>query len=125
MRDFRKLKVWCQAHQLALAVYGATRSFPKDELYGLTSQSRRAAASVPANIAEGCGRTGVGDFVRFLHIASGSASELEYHLLLARDLQFLEQKAHDRLTASVCEVKQMLSALVQKVRSDRRADEYS
>lgn len=125
MRDFRKLKVWQKAHELALTVYGATRSFPKDELYGLTSQSRRAAASIPANIAEGCGRTGVGDFLRFLQIAAGSASELEYHLLLARDLQLLEHQTHDRLTASVCEVKQMLSSLVRKVRSDRGPHEHS
>jgi four helix bundle protein len=120
MRDFRRLKVWHKAHELTLAVYGATRSFPSNELYGLTSQARRAAASVPANIAEGCGRTGTGDFLRFLRIAAGSASELEYHLLLARDLRFLEPGAHEDLAASVREVKQMLASLARQLMSDRR-----
>jgi four helix bundle protein len=120
MRDFRELKVWHKAHELTLAVYEATRSFPSNELYGLTGQTRRAASSIPANIAEGCGRTGDGDFLRFLHIAAGSASELEYHLLLARDLHLLQPKTHDDLTAGVREVKQMLASLVRKVTSSRR-----
>ena len=117
MRDFRKLNVWQKAHELALAVYASTRGFPKDELYGLTSQSRRAAASIPANIAEGCGRNAEGDFLRFLHIASGSASELEYHLLLAHDLHLLDQETYQRLSGEVCEVKRMLAAFVQTVRT--------
>jgi len=83
MKDFRELKVWEKAHQLTLEVYKATTIFPKDELYGLTSQIRRACASIPANIAEGCGRRGDAEFARFLGIAMGSASELDYHLLLA------------------------------------------
>ena len=89
MKDFRNLKVWEKSHQLALAVYKATSTFPRHELYGLTSQIRRACASIPANIAEGCGRSGDAELARFLQIAMGSASELEYHLLLARDLGFL------------------------------------
>ena len=116
MRDFRKLQVWHKAHQLTLAVYEATKKFPNDERYGLTSQSRRSAASVPANIAEGCGRSSAGDFARFLQIASGSASELEYHLLLAHDLRLLDSQKHERLAAMVCEVKQMLSALIRSVK---------
>ena len=120
MRDFRKLNVWHKAHQLTLAVYESTRRFPKDELYGLTSQSRRSAASIPANIAEGCGRDGTAEFSRFLHIASGSASELEYHLLLAHDLHLLDREIHTRLTADVREVKQMLTSLVRSLKSDRQ-----
>ena len=88
MKDFRTLTVWQEAHQLTLSIYRVTKNFPKDELYGLTSQMRRCSASIAANIAEGCGRRGNAEFARFLQIASGSASELDYHLLLARDLGF-------------------------------------
>ena len=88
MRDFRSLKVWQKAHELTLRVYTATRIFPKDELYGLTSQVRRSAASITTNVAEGCGRSGEAELARFLNIAMGSASELEYQLLLARILSF-------------------------------------
>jgi four helix bundle protein len=116
MQDFRKLNVWHKAHRLTLDVYSATRGFPKDELYGLTSQTRRAAVSIPANIAEGCGRDGGADLARFLQIAVGSASELEYHLLLARDLQILSDPTWQNLVAAVCEVKQMLASLINKVR---------
>jgi four helix bundle protein len=89
MRDFRELKVWEKAHAMALNVYRATAQFPRDELYGLTSQVRRACTSIPANIVEGCGRNGDAELARFFRIAMGSASELEYHLLLASDLNFL------------------------------------
>ncbi|MCW5853511.1 MAG: four helix bundle protein, partial [Anaerolineae bacterium] len=89
MRDFRKLQVWVKAHQLTLNTYKVTRPFPKEELYGLTSQIRRASASIPANIAEGCGRQGAAELTRFLNIALGSASELEYHFILAHDLGFI------------------------------------
>jgi four helix bundle protein len=89
MRDFRELKVWHKSHQLTLDIYTATRGFPREEVYGLTSQFRRSSASIPANIAEGCGRTGDAELARFMLIAMGSASELEYHLLLAHDLGFL------------------------------------
>ncbi len=125
MRDFHKLNVWHKSHQLTLDIYAATRQFPKDELYGLTSQSRRSAASIPANIAEGCGRDGDGDFARFLQIALGSASELEYHLLLACDLHLLDSQTHQRLTANVREVKQMLTSFIQKVRPDRKTPRRS
>jgi len=89
MEDFKDLKVWVKAHQLTLRIYQTTRKFPRDEIYGLTSQTRRASASIGANIAEGCGRRSDPEMKRFVQIARGSASELEYHLLLARDLQFL------------------------------------
>lgn len=118
MRDFRKLKVWEKAHRLTIAAYSATRSFPREELYGLTAQIRRGSSSVPANIAEGCGRSGDRELARFLEIAFGSASELEYHFLLARDLRYLKEDEHARLNAQVCEVKRMLSSFIQTLRSD-------
>lgn len=116
MRDFKTLKVWEKAHHLVLAVYQVTRSFPKDEMYGLTSQVRRSAASIPANIAEGCGRDGEAELVRFFNIAMGSASELEYHLLLARDLKILSDEDHRLLSASVVDVKRMLTAFIRTVK---------
>src|SRR5512144_610728 len=119
MKDFRELKVWEKAHQLTLAVYRVTASFPKEELYGLTGQMRRAAASIPTNIAEGCGRGSDDDFRRFLQIAMGSASELEYHLLLAHDLGYLVTEDRDRLSAGVIEVKRMLASLISKIKNDR------
>jgi four helix bundle protein len=118
MRDFRKLKVWHKAHALTLEVYQATRRFPGEELYGLVSQMRRAAVSVCANLAEGCGRRGGPEFARFLDIALGSASELEYHLLLSADLKFLDRATHTRLDAAVVQVKRMMAALVRKLRAE-------
>ena len=103
---------------VTLDVYRVTKQFPKDELYGLTSQTRRASASIAANIAEGCGRASAADFARFLQIAMGSASELEYHLILARDLQLLTTTDFDRLTTGTIETKRMLTALIQKVRQE-------
>ncbi len=85
--DFKKLKVWGKAHELTLAVYMITRGFPREEVYGLSNQMRRAAASIGANIAEGCGRGSDAELKRFVQIARASANELEYHLLLARDLK--------------------------------------
>ncbi|MCX6024445.1 MAG: four helix bundle protein [Chloroflexi bacterium] len=116
MQDFRQLKVWEKSHRLTLAVYGATMRFPKEELYGLTSQIRRASSSIPANIAEGCGRNGDAEMARFLYIAMGSASELDYHLLLARDLDLLEPNDYTRLAADVTEVKRMIAAFIVRLR---------
>jgi four helix bundle protein len=120
MKDFRDLKVWEKAHELTLACYEATASFPKHELFGLVSQIRRCGSSVPANIAEGCGRRGNGDFHRFLQTSMGSASELEYHLLLSRDLKFLNPSEYERLQMQLTEVKRMLAALIRKVDLERR-----
>jgi four helix bundle protein len=89
MKDFRQLKVWEKSHELALAIYHITAAFPREETYGLASQIRRAASSIPSNIAEGCGRNGDAELARFCIIARGSASELEYQLLLGRDLKLL------------------------------------
>jgi len=118
MRDFHKLRVWDQAHQATLEVYRATRTFPKEELYGLTAQIRRAATSMCANVAEGCGRRSGAEFARFLDIALGSASELEYHLLLSADLRLLDESAHARLNSAVVQVKRMLAGLLRKLRAE-------
>src|SRR2546425_11701604 len=115
MHDFRKLRVWAAAHQVTLAAYRITRHFPRDELYGLTSQIRRSAPSVCANIAEGCGRGSRRDFTRFLHIAQGSASELEYHWILVLDLGLVDQAGYEEITAGVTDVKRMLTGLVRRL----------
>lgn len=119
MKNFRELKVWEKAHHLTLAVYKVTTIFPRDEQYGLTSQLRRACASVPPNIAEGCGRGSEAEFARFLQIAMGSASELEYHLLLARDLNLLRQVEYEHLDQEITDVKRMLTSFIQKLNADR------
>ena len=93
--------------------------FPREEVYGLTSQIRRCSASIAANIAEGCGKRGNNEFQRFLHIATGSASELEYHFLLAKDLGFLADLEYRQLERSVVEVKKMLAGLIKKIETDR------
>jgi four helix bundle protein len=125
MKNFRDLQVWSKAHNATLDVYRVTSSFPKEELFGLTPQMRRCSASIAANIAEGCDRRGNGEFHRFLQIASGSASELEYHLLLARDLGYVGPESYQGLNAQVEEVKKMLSSLARKVDSERtRAGTY-
>jgi four helix bundle protein len=118
MRDFRDLKVWEKARRLTLEVNRVTKTFPREEQFGLTSQLRRAAGSVPANIAEGCGRDGRVELARFCRIAMGSASELEYRLLLARDLGLLEGADHTNLDDHVTEVKRLLTAFVQKLTPD-------
>jgi four helix bundle protein len=115
MEDFKNLKVWSKAHALTLAVYRRTREFPQDELYGLTSQIRRAAGSIGANIAEGCGRRSDPELRRFLQIARGSANELEYHQLLAHDLQFLSREEFTQLHSQTLEIQRMLAALVQRL----------
>jgi four helix bundle protein len=120
MKDFRKLKVWEKAHEMVLRSYRLTQTFPKHELFGMASQIRRCSASIPANIAEGCGRLGNSELHRFLQIACGSASELEYHLLLARDLDYISAADHLAAHKHLLEMKRMLVALTRKVGSDRR-----
>ena len=118
MRDFKRLKVWEKAHRLTLAVYQASATFPKSELFGLTSQLRRASASVPANIAEGCGRGGETELARYFRIAAGSASEAEYHLLLARDLGYIDAAIYGRLLDDLIEVKRMIHAYSTKLMAE-------
>lgn len=124
MQDFRSLKVWEKAHCLVVEIYKASSRFPSTEIYGLTSQTRRAAASIPANIAEGCGRGGNVEFARFLQIAAGSASEMEYHLLLARDLGMLADETYGKLNDDVLEIKRMLTTLIKKVRESTTKTEH-
>lgn len=94
MQDYRKMAVWEQAHQLVLEVYGISSGFPKEELFSLTMQLRRAVMSVAANIAEGCGRNTRSDFANFLNISLGSANETSYFLLLAKDLNYLSEEKY-------------------------------
>ena len=116
MRDFRNLQVRQEAHRLTLEAYKATTGFPKEELYGLTSQIRRSAASIPANMAEGCGRSGDAELARFMLITMGSAGELEYRLLLAKDLDHLDSSPYEDLTGKTREVKRMLAPCINKLK---------
>ena len=120
MQNFRKLQVWEKSHNLTLRIYRLTSKFPREEIYGLTSQIRRACASIPTNIAEGCGRESSADFARFLQIAIGSASETEYLILLAHDLTYLTADQHAELMDTTIRVKKMLTALVKNVRMNSR-----
>ena len=117
VKSYRDLKVWQRAIEMTLAIYRVTTGFPKEEMYGLTSQLRRAAASVGANIAEGCGRRSDGEMKRFLQIARGSANEVEYHLLLARDLHFLPTDEFNDLEVKILEIQRMLASFVQRLTS--------
>jgi four helix bundle protein len=118
MNNFRELEVWEKGHELTLAVYKATARFPNEERYGLTSQIRRASVSIPANLAEGCGRGSDAKLARFSQIAAGSASKLEYHLQLANELDLLNSREHIRLTKQVTEVKRMLTSYIKKLKAE-------
>jgi four helix bundle protein len=115
VNDYRGLAVWHKAHQLALSSYQVTAGFPKEEVYGLTSQIRRSASSIPANIAEGTGRGSNPELVRFLRISTGSANELEYHYLLAHDLGFVDAETYRQLCMSIVEIQKMLNGLIAKL----------
>ena len=115
MRDFKKLKIWQRSHQLALDVYKATEKFPKSEQYGLMSQMRRSAVSIPSNIAEGCGKEGQAEFARYLRIAMGSASELEYQLILSHDLRYLPGESFHTLEDEVTQLKKMLVVFTKRI----------
>ena len=120
MQDFRNLNVWGRAHRLTLDLYRVTRPFPQDERFGLTAQIRRAASSIGANLAEGCGRGSDREFRRFVLIALGSANELEYHLLLAVDLGYLTPERYAPMQTEVTGVKRMLSGLMNRLHADGR-----
>jgi len=120
VRDFRQIRVWEKAHRFTLEIYKVTARFPKEELYGLTSQLRRASASIAANIAEGFGRGGNVELARFLQIAIGSAYEVEYHILLAKDLGLITKESNEVLEIHIIEIKRMLAALLLKVRVDSK-----
>lgn len=111
------MRVWEDAHQITLEIYKITKNFPKEELFALTNQLRRASASIPSNIAEGCGRGSNKDYAHFLQIAMGSAFEIDYQLLLAKDLSYLDNKAYLDISEKVSGLKRQLAALLQKVRA--------
>lgn len=125
MRDFRELKVWQRSHELTLAIYKETSLFPRNEIYGLTAQIRRAAVSIGANISEGAGKNSHADFARFMQISMGSASELEYELLLARDLGYLGSETYAKLAALIVETKKMLTGFIQYLQGNRKGAKSS
>jgi four helix bundle protein len=118
MQDYRKLVVWQRAHEFVLLVYAGTSDLPEDERFGLTSQIRRAAVSIPANIAEGCGRETQNELRRFLYVAMGSARELDYHLLLARDLQYINPARYQELNEHLDQIQRMLNAFIRRITPD-------
>jgi len=117
VKNFRELQVWEKAHRFTLDLYEKTKSFPSDERFGLVSQLRRASASIGSNIAEGCGRGGRVEFARFLRIALGSASEVEYQLLLAKDLGHLDGESFRALDQQIMEVRKMLVGFLRTIES--------
>lgn len=116
MKNYRELNVWKNGHAIALAVYRITHSFPKEELYGLTAQIRRSASSVPSNLAEGCGRDGDAELKRFANIALGSACELDYQILLATELGYIESADAAPLAEEIMQLRRMLGAFIQKLK---------
>ena len=116
MQNYKDLKVWEKAHQFVFSVYADSKTFPREEIYSLTNQLRRASSSIPANIAEGCGKYSQIDFAKYLNIALGSANESEYFILLSKDLGYLAIDRYESLTSLINEIKAMLIALISKVR---------
>ena len=121
MRNYRDLDVWDNAHKLTLELYRRSRSFPKEELYGLTSQLRRAAMSIGANLAEGCGRQTTPELARFVRVSMGSASELDYHLLLCHDFGFLQLDDYRKLCQELTRIRKMLASLLASLESEGKA----
>ena len=117
MQNYKDLKVWEKAHHFTLQVYEVTKSFPKEETYSLTNQIRRSASSIPANIAEGCGKNSQLELAHFLNVALGSSNETEYYLILAKDLKYFSNEIYEDLFAKINEIKAMLIALISKVRT--------
>src|SRR3989344_1769740 len=119
LQSFRELIVWQKALRLAIEIYSVSKNFPKEELYGLTSQIRRAAFSIPANIAEGYARRHLGEYLQFLGIAFGSGAELETQLIIAREIGILSQKDFDKLMLLLDEVMRMLNALMKSLKKTK------
>lgn len=118
MVDYRNYTVWKKAHALVLDIYKTTRTLPAEEKFNLISQMNRAALSIPTNIVEGCGRETQKEFLRFLHISSGSAFELEYLILVCKDLNFIDSGNSENLMRQISEIKKMLFSLIQKIKSE-------
>lgn len=117
MQDYKKLKVWELSHELTLMVYQKSFTFPKEEMFGLTSQIRRAASSIPTNIAEGCGRYSSKELTQFLNISLGSANETSYLLFLAKDLNYLTNEDFEILNNQIEQIKAMLINLIGKIKN--------
>ena len=117
MQDFRNLKVWEKSHLVTIDIYKLTKSFPKQELYGLTSQLRRSASSIPTNLAEGCGQGSDAQMARYVQISIGSASEVEYQLVLSKDLGYIQDSKYQELNRDINEIKRMLIALLKKLKA--------
>ena len=115
LKNYKELRVWQRAYQLCLDVYSITRSFPKEERYGLTSQLRRAAVSVPSNIAEGYGRKTTGEYIQALYIAYGSNCEMETQVLLSGDLKYIREEDSEKLKQGVGDVERMLKGLIKSL----------
>jgi four helix bundle protein len=115
MKNFKELRIWQRSHQLVLDIYLIKKSCPKEEVYGLTSQIRRSCSSIPTNIAEGCGRNSDAELNRFLVIAMGSASELEYQLILIKDLGYIQIESYEKLNNELVEIRKMLNTFIQKL----------
>ena len=115
MQDYRQINVWKKSHKLALAIYKLTEAFPSSEKYGLISQVRRSAYSIPMNIAEGRSKNSEKEFARFLDIALGSAGELDYQLLLAKDLGLIDSNCYSEYYSELTEIRKMLNAYRQSI----------
>jgi four helix bundle protein len=118
MRDYQRLDIWQRSHRLTLKIYTITQVFPKEEIYGLVSQMRRSSASIPTNIAEGCGRDSSNELKRFLTIAAGSSSEIQYQLILAKDLQYINETLFKELFDEVSQVRKMIYGYTDKLKAD-------
>ena len=117
MQDYKKLKVWELSHELTLMVYQKSSAFPKEEMFGLTSQIRRASSSIPTNIAEGCGRYSSKELSHFLNISLGSANETSYLLFLSKDLNYLTAEDFEILENKIEQIKAMLINLIGKIKN--------
>lgn len=121
MKDFHSLTVWRRSHDFVLKLYPVLNAFPEEERFGLCSQLRRASVSIPSNLAEGCGRQGDAEVKRFFQIAMGSASEVEYQLLLSKDLSYIQLDQYAELNSNIAEIKRMLNAFIQKLKSKKNS----
>ncbi len=122
MQDYKNLKVWGKSNQFVIELYKVTRDFPKNEMYGLTSQIRRASVSIPANLAEGCGKDSQMELARYATIASGSASEVEYLIELSHQLSYIDKNKFNRLSNEIAEIKKMLRAFVDKIKKNKKTN---
>lgn len=120
MKDFKNIEIWKRSHKLTVEIYRATQHFPKEEIFGLTSQIRRAVSSIPTNIAEGCGRRTNAELANFLNIASGSASEVEYEILLAKEVGYITAEQCDVWTQGITEIRSMLAAYMRTLTSSNQ-----